>query len=533
MTGSSKTGRTVVAVRRPLDVGPPIDPFEVAGPTGIVFQSADRIMVGLGAALTFPLPRGLEDPVAVRGVTDQMAAIECDDEGDESTSGIVALGTLPFDRSAPGALVLPEVLYCLESDGTAWVTVTGPEPGLPSGSMRDWLQARITHNPPTGSASGPHGRVLRSPAPPVIVPRLSDTAFEAMVSDVVRAIDAGDVDKVVLARQVDVRMGQAIDVTSLLRRWHRLEPSCSVFSMPTPDGQLVGASPELLVRRVGDRVNSRPLAGTTDRSDGAGGVLPRELMASAKDSAEHRMVVDAIGNALAPLCSVLEVPVHPDLVHLHSITHLGTSVSGTLLPGSDGRVPTALELVAGLHPTPAVGGVPRKRALELISNLEPEPRGHYAGPVGYVDARGDGSWMLGIRAVTIDGPDARLVAGVGVVEGSQPRTERVETVLEVHGGVRRPGSRRSLLDHRRPPFYRSRRLTARPHRRPRPGQAPRPTGGSCGPRRPRHRDRHGPRSDRPGAGRSGRPRGWPGPTSPPPGEEPPGPSDRPPQPRAR
>ena len=193
----------------------------------------------------------------------------------------------------------------------------------------------------------------------------------------------------------------------------------------------MGASPELLVERSGRRVRSRPLAGTTDRANESDGVLPRELLSSVKDSAEHRLVVEAIGGALGPLCSQLDVPARPDLVHLHNITHLGTSVSGTLACRSDGSVPTALDLVAALHPTPAVGGVPRDRALALIDRLEPEDRGHYAGPVGYVDARGDGRWMLGIRSVTVQGPDARLAAGVGVVEGSDPSTERVETVLKL------------------------------------------------------------------------------------------------------
>ena len=143
------------------------------------------------------------------------------------------------------------------------------------------------------------------------------------------------------------------------------------------------------------------------------------------------MVVEAIGEALGPLCSELDVPHRPDLVHLHNITHLGTSVAGTLTRRSDDSVPTALDLVAALHPTPAVGGVPRDRALALIARLEPETRGHYAGPVGYVDARGDGCWMLGIRSATVRGRDARLAAGVGVVEGSDPGTERVETVLKL------------------------------------------------------------------------------------------------------
>jgi len=249
-----------------------------------------------------------------------------------------------------------------------------------------------------------------------------------------------------------VRMGEAIDVVPLLRRWRRLEPSCSVFSMPTPAGQLVGASPELLVERVGQQVRSRPLAGTTDRAGESSGILPRELLASAKDSAEHGMVVRAIVGALAPLCETLEVPSHPDLVHLHNLTHLGTPVAGTLVRRPDGGVPTALELLAALHPTPAVGGVPRDRALALISRLEPEPRGHYAGPVGYVDARGDGCWMLGIRAVTVDGPNARLVAGVGVVEGSEPRTERVETDLKLTAvfDALAPGTPFSTTDHQPP-----------------------------------------------------------------------------------
>jgi isochorismate synthase len=252
-----------------------------------------------------------------------------------------------------------------------------------------------------------------------------------MVAEAVLAVEAQEVAKVVVARQVDVLMDEAIDVAALLRRWHRLEPTCSVFSMTTSEGQLVGASPELLVERTGLRVHSRPLAGTTDRANETNGILPRELLASVKDSAEHRMVVEAIGGALAPLCSDLDVPTRPDLVHLHNITHLGTSVTGTLDRRPDGSVPTALELVAALHPTPAVGGVPRDRALALIARLEPEARGHYAGPVGYVDARGDGCWMLGIRAVTINGPHARLAAGVGVVDGSDPRTERVETILKL------------------------------------------------------------------------------------------------------
>jgi isochorismate synthase len=427
----------LVAVRLALDPGPDLDPFEMAGASGIVFQSGARLMVGLGTALTLPLPHGLADPSEISRLGRRLASIECDDRYDPDTSGVVAFGTLPFDRSAPGSLVVPEIVYAVEPSGAEWVTVVATDRrDLPQGSegVRAWLRRqaslRSAGRPVPPGAGGGSSRGFATTRP-VITPRLSDADFEAMVGDAVRAIGSGDVAKVVVARQVDVRMGEAIDVVSLLRRWHQLEPSCSVFSMPTPAGQLVGASPELLVERVGRHVRSRPLAGTTDRSDQPGGILPRELLASDKDSAEHRMVVEAIGEALAPLCQTLDVPSRPDLVHLHNLTHLGTPVAGTLARQPDGGVPTSLQLLAALHPTPAVGGVPRDRALALIARLEPEPRGHYAGPVGYVDARGDGCWMVGIRALTVDGPGARLAAGVGVVEGSEPRTERVETVLKL------------------------------------------------------------------------------------------------------
>ena len=169
-----------------------------------------------------------------------------------------------------------------------------------------------------------------------------------------------------------------------------------MFSVPTPDGQFVGASPELLVERTGPPVLSRPLAGTTDRVHAGAGLLPRELLGSAKDAEEHRLVVDAIAEALAPLCSDCTVPDHPSLVHLHTITHLGHHHRSAPWP----RVPTAPS------PPPSTwwpsstrprrsGGVPPDRALALIARLEPDARGYYAGPVGYVDGRGDGGGCWG------------------------------------------------------------------------------------------------------------------------------------------
>ena len=188
---------------------------------------------------------------------------------------------------------------------------------------------------------------------PRVEPRSSDASFLAMVADALEAIDHGQLVKVVLARQVDVTMPAPVDVPALLDRWHRLEPTCTIFSVPTSDGQFVGASPELLVERTGTGVRSRPLAGTAERFVGSeGSLLPGELLESRKDATEHRLVVEAIEATLGGLCSELHAPSQPDLVHLRNIIHLGTSLTGTLARRPDGRVPSALELVGGApsHP---------------------------------------------------------------------------------------------------------------------------------------------------------------------------------------
>ncbi len=423
-------GRTS-AVRLALPVGPPLDPFALAGDTGIVLADHARVLVGLGRALELELPTGLEGG-GVDGVAAALAAIGCDDRtgsGGDPGHAVLAFGALPFDRSAAASLVVPELTWCREPDGTEWVTVVGDAgDGLPDAddpatapALRSTLVERArAHLPAVGSAGTPY-----------VVPRTDDAEFERSVDRAVEAIHRGELVKVVLARTVDVHLPTAVDVVALLHRWTALEPSCTVFSLPTPDGQFLGASPELLVERTGDRVRSRPLAGTTRRHPGTAGGRPDALLESAKDGEEHRLVVDAVREQLAPITADLHVPGRPELVHLHTITHLGTTVDGILRPGPDGASPTALHLVARLHPTPAVGGVPRGAASRLIALLEQDPRGTYAGPVGWVDGAGDGRWMVGIRALTVDGAEVRMTAGVGIVDGSDPHTELLETGLKL------------------------------------------------------------------------------------------------------
>ena len=345
-----------------------------------------------------------------------LAGIPCDDRTGLAGSAVLAFGALPFEPDEPTSLVVPEVTYGREADGTEWVTLLGAVAG--DDARRDLLAHLHRPGP---AASGP-GRPL-----PVVEPLASDADFLAAVASAVDAIRHGRLAKVVLARQVDVHLGAPPDLPALLARWRRMEPNCTVFSMPVGDDRFVGASPELLVARRGRSVVARPLAGTTGQGTDAGDTTLRD---STKDVGEHRLVVDAIGAVLAPLCSTLDVPPSPELVHLHNVVHLGTTIRGELRDDTPDGPPSALDLVGALHPTPAVGGVPLGAALRTIHELEPTPRGRYAGPVGYLDADGDGEWVVGIRAATLHGDTARLAAGVGIVDGSRPDAELAETGLK-------------------------------------------------------------------------------------------------------
>jgi menaquinone-specific isochorismate synthase len=437
--GSTPTG--LAAVRLPLGPGPAIDPFDLAGSDGIAFLSEGRVLVGLGCAATVPLPHGLDAPLELEDAARGLASIACDDhvgpDAGAGGSGVMAFGALPFDRSAAAALTVPEVIFGVEPSGQQWVTVTNTDRSeLPTRAeeVRSRLHARLHARLAARQGDGAAGTGNRS-SPARIAALATDDSFEGMVDEALAAIHRGQLSKVVLARQVEVTTGDVIDIAQLLRRWHHLEPDCAVFSLPGTDGQFVGASPELLIERTGLRIRSRPLAGTTEPPPGAAGgtgerILPTELLASAKDAHEHRLVVEAIAERLGPLCAELEVPAEPYLVRLHSIVHLGTALAGTLSRSGGSRPLSAIELVGALHPTPAVGGVPTEAARSLIARLEPGSRGRYAGPVGYMDAAGDGKWMLGIRAVSIRDRTARLAAGVGIVDGSDPQAELAETNLK-------------------------------------------------------------------------------------------------------
>jgi menaquinone-specific isochorismate synthase len=245
------------------------------------------------------------------------------------------------------------------------------------------------------------------------------------VAEAVARIDAGDLEKVVLARAVEVEADGPLVVPDILRRLRALFPSCMVFSV---DG-FVGASPELLVARLGLDVRCQPLAGTVARSGDptTDARLARALLASGKDRREHGLVVDAVAAALRPFCDRLDVPSTPEIVPLRNVAHLGTTIRGRLAAPA----PSALALACRLHPTPAVAGTPTMAALALLERLEGSTRGRYAGPVGWVDSRGNGEWAVGIRSAEVRGNKARLMSGNGIVAGSDPDEELAETQLKL------------------------------------------------------------------------------------------------------
>jgi menaquinone-specific isochorismate synthase len=252
---------------------------------------------------------------------------------------------------------------------------------------------------------------------------LSAAGYEDAVAAAVRRIIGGDLRKVVLARDVHATAERPFDSRAVLMRLSARYPDCYTFAC----GGLVGATPELLIRRDGDEARSLVLAGTTPR-----GATPEDdarlaarLLGSAKEVEEHLYAAASVRDVLAPLCESLDVS-PPELLTLPNVHHLATRVVGRLATDR-----SALALAAALHPTAAVGGDPTDVAVELIRELESMDRGRYAGPVGWLDANGNGEWCIALRCAELDGNRARLFAGCGIVAGSDPATELAETLAKL------------------------------------------------------------------------------------------------------
>lgn len=322
--------------------------------------------------------------------------------------GPVAFGSFAFDpgnTSGRSVMIVPRLIIGRRA-GRAWLTAlsasSGCEPALPG--VAD-------------PASGP-GRVTITPGP------LDATDWAGQVGQAVDRINDAEVDlaKVVLARAVRGSAERPIEARWLAPLLAASYPSCWTYHV----AGLVGASPELLIRVEGGLATSRVLAGTIRRSDPTqDAALADALAGSGKDLDEHRFAVDSVAEALRPFCSGMNVPDAPFVLQLPNVLHLASDVTG-VMNGAE----SSLRLAGRLHPSAAVCGTPTSAALAAIAELENLDRGRYAGPVGWVDGRGDGEWAIALRCGQIDADDPRsitLYAGCGIVGRSRPVAEVAET----------------------------------------------------------------------------------------------------------
>jgi menaquinone-specific isochorismate synthase len=385
-------------------------------PTALAWVRRGEGLAGWGEAARITLPAG-EDrfTVAEKWLRSLLDNADIDDQVGVPGSGPVAFGSFTFDPTSDGSVLVLPTAVLGRRGGQAWLTTIGP-----AGTQPDGTQPEETRHVPV-SAPGQvswHDGSLSAPQ------------WEEAVAAAVQRIKAGGLRKAVLARDLYATAPDDLDVRALLSRLAARYPDCYTFAC----AGLAGATPELLIRREGNQVSALVLAGTiprgsnTERDDALGAAL----LASVKDREEHDYAAAGVRETLAPLCAELAMDDSPFLLKLANVQHLATSVTGTLpppRPHRGGRAeppPSALALAAALHPTAAVCGTPTEAAMELIRELEGMDRGRYAGPVGWLDAQGNGEWGIAMRCAEFDGPRARLFAGCGIVAGSQPGAELAE-----------------------------------------------------------------------------------------------------------
>lgn len=362
-------------VARSEGIDPPSDLLEHLGADGFAWLDGDDAFVTAGVVAVVPAATAHAALAAMQHVAAPGAPAAC---------GPRAVGALPF--AGDGMLTIPARIVGRDASGAAWCTVVD------------------------GADAGPTLR-LAQPAPATfrVTAATNAAAWRAMVDDALRRIRSGALTKVVLARTATVEADRAWDARDVLRTLVDTQPGCVAYA----DGNFVGASPELLVRKHGTRVISRPLAGT--------GVDAAALSRSAKNTHEHALVADAVVDALRTVCDDV-MRSGTETLQLASVVHLLTTVTGIATAGID-----VVDVVRALHPTPAVAGTPRVAALDTIAELEPVGRDRYAGPCGWVDATGDGAFVVALRGGELRGERATLWAGAGIVEGSDPDAEWRET----------------------------------------------------------------------------------------------------------
>lgn len=357
-------------------------------------------------------------------------------------TGPVAFGSFAFSKTSPhvSRLILPELVVGIR-DGRAWATqLTFDDGPLTEAGVLASVDRWLTEPEPNGDGSAAGGSDVGLSPEAVAADgsaghlsrgSLSEAAWMQAVSNGVEEIRAGKLEKLVLARDVVANLPpEGVNAAEVLRQLAARYRECWTYGV---DG-LVGATPEMLIQVEGRTAQARVLAGTLDRrdADGMDGSPPMEyaervLAGSEKQRHEHEIAIDSLTRQLAPFSEAMNSHSEPFILELPNVWHLASDVKAELAD-IEGHVPTCLALINALHPTAAVCGTPTLIAGALIRKLEHLDRGPYAGPVGWLDAAGNGEWGIALRGAVIeDANTVRLYAGCGIVEGSQPEAELAET----------------------------------------------------------------------------------------------------------
>jgi isochorismate synthase len=439
--GERAFASVTAAIAADVDVAAAVLGSRRAGDRWFCFEQPDRdgyAVCGLGVATGVEADGQSRFATAARACRELAGRTFADDAGRDpdrpAGSGPVFVGGFAFAPDggrtpewatlAPAQLVLPEVSFA-RGRGEARMTVTIPVDR--DADVDDLMAAAHERVDSLWPAPMP----LLDPDP-AARPRVAGAApaahYEEAVQRAVERIRAGGLDKVVLAREVHVHTGSQIDPAPILDALRAAFPGCYCYCVGTPELALVGASPELLVRRDGERAQTVALAGTTRRSadPAVDDHLGEQLLRSDKDRGEQGIVTARIERALDPVSLWVAAADEPALVKVQNVQHLATPIRAQLAE----PVPV-LELAGRLHPTPAVGGEPNAAAQPLIPALEGLDRGWYAGAIGWTDLAEDGELCVALRCALLRGELARLYAGCGIVADSDPAAELAETEVKL------------------------------------------------------------------------------------------------------
>jgi isochorismate synthase len=411
MTDTGRAADTPRLAAHVVKLGPAFDLLSAYQAGGFFFERSGFGVSASGVAATVTAPGGPERIVNLsRMLAGALGGVQTDPGGPPP----VAVASIPFSDLAPAEAAIPSRAAIRRASGETWrIDVTQQGLAPPDDSRTRW----------TGRAT-PHDAFEEMQ----LWPEPEPDDYAVAVDRAARRIRGGALRKVVLARSLLVDADRELDPKQLLWRLRAVDPDCYAFATPRIGdgrGMLVGATPELLVRRRGRVVEATPLAGSAQRFGDQ--VRDRasadHLFRSEKDREEHAVVVEDVAHVLGSFCDDLQHPREPELLGTANVWHLATPFRGKLHDPSS----SVLDLVAALHPTAAVCGTPREVAREALGQLEAIDRGAYAGPIGWVDAHGDGEWAIALRCAEITGKSARLFAGAGIVADSVPEAEVDET----------------------------------------------------------------------------------------------------------